>query len=184
MIEISSDFNFTLASWFLGNVHVKPISTHSAPPPLCILNWPKSPHQLGLKLWVENSCNHFNLKIKMTTIKDGQNWWLQKSILPKLMLCQFLQVQMIFRILSFIEKIITIYQAKKSYRIRGFIRGFSSRTELKLSVRPFFEWNFWLTYEFNCSYSWHQKNETTNSPIHGFKCCKMSLKGYLMFFSK
>ena len=30
---------------------------------------------------------------------------------------------------------IAIYQAKKSYRIRGF----SSRTELKLSVRPFFE---------------------------------------------
>ena len=24
MIEISSDFNFTLASWFLGNVHVNP----------------------------------------------------------------------------------------------------------------------------------------------------------------
>ena len=32
-MEISSDFNFTLASWFLGNVHVKPISTHSAPAP-------------------------------------------------------------------------------------------------------------------------------------------------------
>ena len=27
---MSSDFNFTVASWFLGNVHVKPISTHSA----------------------------------------------------------------------------------------------------------------------------------------------------------
>ena len=26
---MSSDFNFTVASWFLGNVHVKPISTHS-----------------------------------------------------------------------------------------------------------------------------------------------------------
>ena len=31
-MEMSSDFNFTVASWFLGNVHVKPISTHSAPP--------------------------------------------------------------------------------------------------------------------------------------------------------
>ena len=30
---MSSDFNFT--SWFLGNVHEKPISTHSAPPPPC-----------------------------------------------------------------------------------------------------------------------------------------------------
>ena len=29
LIEISSDFNLTLASWVLGNVHVKPISTHS-----------------------------------------------------------------------------------------------------------------------------------------------------------
>ena len=29
---MSSDSNFTMASWFLGNVHVKPISTHSAPP--------------------------------------------------------------------------------------------------------------------------------------------------------
>ena len=28
---MSSDFNFTVASWFLGNVCVKPISTHSAP---------------------------------------------------------------------------------------------------------------------------------------------------------
>ena len=26
---MSSDFNFTVASCFLGNVHVKPISTHS-----------------------------------------------------------------------------------------------------------------------------------------------------------
>ena len=26
---MSSDFNFTVASWYLGNVHVKPISTHS-----------------------------------------------------------------------------------------------------------------------------------------------------------
>ena len=26
---MSLDFNFTVASWFLGNVHVKPISTHS-----------------------------------------------------------------------------------------------------------------------------------------------------------
>ena len=26
---MSSDFNFTVASWFLGNIHVKPISTHS-----------------------------------------------------------------------------------------------------------------------------------------------------------
>jgi hypothetical protein len=25
---MSSDFNFTVVSWFLGNVHVKPISTH------------------------------------------------------------------------------------------------------------------------------------------------------------
>ena len=37
MIEISSDFNFTLASWFLGNVHIKPILTHSAPPSPCAL---------------------------------------------------------------------------------------------------------------------------------------------------
>ena len=29
---MSSVFNFTVASWFLGNVRVKPISTHSAPP--------------------------------------------------------------------------------------------------------------------------------------------------------
>ena len=28
---MSSDFNFNVASWFLGNVRVKPISTHSAP---------------------------------------------------------------------------------------------------------------------------------------------------------
>ena len=28
---MSSDFNFTVASWFLGKVHIKPISTHSAP---------------------------------------------------------------------------------------------------------------------------------------------------------
>ena len=33
MIEMNSDFNFTVASRFLGNVHVKSISTHSAPPP-------------------------------------------------------------------------------------------------------------------------------------------------------
>ena len=26
---MSSDSNFTVASWFLGNVHIKPISTHS-----------------------------------------------------------------------------------------------------------------------------------------------------------
>ena len=26
---MSSDFDFTVASWFLGNVHIKPISTHS-----------------------------------------------------------------------------------------------------------------------------------------------------------
>ena len=32
-MEMSSDFNFTMTSWFLGNVHVKTISTHSAPPP-------------------------------------------------------------------------------------------------------------------------------------------------------
>ena len=30
---MSSDFNLTVASWFLGNVHVKPISTHSVPGP-------------------------------------------------------------------------------------------------------------------------------------------------------
>ena len=30
---MSSDSNFTVASWFLGNVHVKPISTHSASAP-------------------------------------------------------------------------------------------------------------------------------------------------------
>ena len=30
LIEMSSDFNFAVASWFLRNVHVKPISTHSA----------------------------------------------------------------------------------------------------------------------------------------------------------
>ena len=29
-MEMSSDFNFTVASWFLWNVHVKHISTHSA----------------------------------------------------------------------------------------------------------------------------------------------------------
>jgi hypothetical protein len=29
---MSSDFNFTRASYFLGNVQVKSISTHSAPP--------------------------------------------------------------------------------------------------------------------------------------------------------
>jgi hypothetical protein len=28
-MEISSDFNFTVASWFLENFHIKPISTHS-----------------------------------------------------------------------------------------------------------------------------------------------------------
>ena len=32
-MEMSSDFNFTMTSWFLGNVHIKPISTHNAPPP-------------------------------------------------------------------------------------------------------------------------------------------------------
>ena len=32
LIEMGSDFNFTVASWFLGNVLLKPISTHSAPP--------------------------------------------------------------------------------------------------------------------------------------------------------
>ena len=30
---MSSDFNCTVASWFLGNVRVKPHSKHSAPPP-------------------------------------------------------------------------------------------------------------------------------------------------------
>ena len=30
---MSSDFNVTVASWFLRNVHLKAISTHSAPPP-------------------------------------------------------------------------------------------------------------------------------------------------------
>ena len=29
LIEMSSDFNFTVASWFPGNVHIKPISTPS-----------------------------------------------------------------------------------------------------------------------------------------------------------
>ena len=28
---MSSDFNFTVASSFLENIHVKPISTHNAP---------------------------------------------------------------------------------------------------------------------------------------------------------
>ena len=32
MIENSSKFNFTVAYWFLENVHVKPISTHSGSP--------------------------------------------------------------------------------------------------------------------------------------------------------
>ena len=31
LIEMSSDFHFTVASWLLRNVHVKPISTLSAP---------------------------------------------------------------------------------------------------------------------------------------------------------
>ena len=30
---MSSNFDFTVASWFLGYVLVKPISTHSAPQP-------------------------------------------------------------------------------------------------------------------------------------------------------
>ena len=34
LIEISSDFNFIVASWFLCDVQVKPIYTHSAPGPL------------------------------------------------------------------------------------------------------------------------------------------------------
>ena len=33
---MNSDFNFTVASQFLGNVHIKPISTYKAPPPLRI----------------------------------------------------------------------------------------------------------------------------------------------------
>ena len=46
MIEISSDFNFILASWFLGNVHVKPNSTHSGPLPAPL------DFQIFLRSWV------------------------------------------------------------------------------------------------------------------------------------
>ena len=70
---------------------------------------------------------------------------------------------------------ITIYQAKKSYRIRGF----SSRTELKLSVRPFLN----ETSDFLMNLTFHIRDiKRTKPQIHGFKCCKMSLKGFKCFF--
>ena len=36
---MSSDINFTVASWFLGNVRVKPHSKHSAPPRIFNLSY-------------------------------------------------------------------------------------------------------------------------------------------------
>ena len=66
LIEMSSDFNFTVASWFLGNVHVKPISTHSATPPPSKM----SPHFTLIYHYIFLNCGPYLFKF-VTSYMDG-----------------------------------------------------------------------------------------------------------------